>query len=198
MTLTSTRTRFAPPLNVGRCSCGAGGVCASSAATHVSPAATDVMLASAGFNRTRVSLSQPAAPKPPHDPRAKAASNVERGDDRRMVAGSHVALHDTASDALEHRAAGEHVIQPPPDIALAHVPPGGPPREHLVVLRLELATGIDEPAGENALEHRAFFRQLPDRARLPLLRVHVDVGAGDIDIPADQQGRAVREDGGHV
>src|SRR2546423_14241372 len=100
MTLTSTRTRFAPVRNVGRCSCGGGveGACARSATTHVRAAAASVRLASA---------SNAALATPFTIDRCEGASHVECGQDRRMIARSDIALHDTAADAVEHRTAGE-------------------------------------------------------------------------------------------
>jgi hypothetical protein len=57
----------------------------------------------------------------------------------------------------------------------------------LVVVGLERAADVDEPAADDPLEQRALLGQLADRARLALLRVHVHVGARDVQVAADDQ-----------
>ena len=52
----------------------------------------------------------------------------------------------------------------------AHVAPRRPPGEEAVVVGIERAADVDEPAADDALEQRPLFRQLADRARLPFLR----------------------------
>ena len=67
-------------------------------------------------------------------------------------------------------AAGEHVVEPPADVALAHVPPGRPPGEERVVVGVQLAPDVVQPAlVEHALEQRPLVRALADRALVALL-----------------------------
>ena len=46
------------------------------------------------------------------------------------------------------------------------------------------------PSSSTRGERLALDRQLPDRPRLALLRVHVDVGARDVEVAAEQHRRA--------
>ena len=82
------------------------------------------------------------------------------------------------------RLAGEHVVEPPADVALAHVAPRRPPREQAVVVGIERAADVDQAAAEDPLDQRALLRQLADRARLALLRMHVALGARDVHVAA--------------
>ena len=112
---------------------------------------------------------------------------IEGGDHRRVVAGADVLLHRARDGARREAGAGEHVVEPPADVALPHVPPGRPPREQAVVVRIERAADVDEAAADDPLEQRALLRQLADRARLSLLRVHVALGARDIQVAAEDE-----------
>ncbi len=101
-----------------------------------------------------------------------------------MVARAEFALNDAALDTGEDRFAGQDVVQPPADVARLHVAPRGPPREHLIVPRFQGAARVHESVRDDPLEQGALFRELSDRARLSFLRVHVDLGARDVQVPA--------------
>ena len=49
---------------------------------------------------------------------------------------------------------------------------------------IERAADVHEPAADDPLEQRALLRQLADRARLALLRMHVALGARDVQVAA--------------
>ena len=42
--------------------------------------------------------------------------------------------------------AGQHVVDAPADVALAHVPPRRPPREHVLAVGIERASHVDQPS----------------------------------------------------
>src|SRR5947207_13047593 len=114
-----------------------------------------------------------------------AAANrlyTERGDDRRVVARPDVLLHRTGRGAGRERLAREDVVEAPADVPLPHIAPRRPPGEQTVVVGIQRAPDVDQTAAQNALDHRALFRQLADGARLSVLRVHVAGRAGDIQI----------------
>ena len=67
---------------------------------------------------------------------------------------------------------------------------GRPPREHLIVVRIERPADVDEAVADDPLELRALLRELADRARLALLRVDVHVRARDVQIAADDEAAA--------
>ena len=46
---------------------------------------------------------------------------------------------------------------------------------------------VHEPMADDALEQRTFVGPLADDVRLPLLGMHVHVGAGDIEIAAEDE-----------
>src|SRR5947209_20045651 len=90
-----------------------------------------------------------------------------------MVARPHILLHRTRRRASGERFGREHVIEPPPDVALAHVAPRRTPCEEPIVVGIERAADVDETPAEDSLDDRAFIGALADRARLALLAVHV-------------------------
>ena len=102
-----------------------------------------------------------------------------------LVPTSRWTTQDVARAASDVR--GEHVVEPPADIPLLHVAPRRPPREQVGVVGLELAVHVDEAAAEDPLDQRALFRKLSDRARLPLLRMHVHVGPRDVQVAAQDE-----------
>src|SRR5262245_66177881 len=57
----------------------------------------------------------------------RRASLRKRRDDRGVVAGADVGGDGTGDRRGGKRAAGEHVVDAPADVALAEVPPGCPP-----------------------------------------------------------------------
>src|SRR5437764_1276271 len=66
-----------------------------------------------------------------------------------MVARPHILLHRTRRRASGERFGREHVIEPPPDVALAHVAPRRPPCEEPIVVGIERAADVDETAAED-------------------------------------------------
>ena len=54
---------------------------------------------------------------------------------------------------------------PPTDIALAQLAPGRPPGEKVVIVRVERAADVDEPARQDALEDFSFLGALSDQRR---------------------------------
>ena len=56
-----------------------------------------------------------------------------------------------------------------------------------VVVGIERAADVDEAVADDALEQRALLRQLADRRRLALLRMHVHVRARDVEVAAQDQ-----------
>src|SRR5262245_8429090 len=97
----------------------------------------------------------------------------KRRDDGRVVARSDLLQHGARGRACGERLADERVVEPPPDVARAHVAPRRPPREQAVVVRIDLPPEIHEAMAQDTLDHRALFGKLADRARLALLRVDV-------------------------
>src|SRR5262245_48115867 len=55
------------------------------------------------------------------------ALDTERGDHGTMIARAEFPLDRRRRAAVVESPAGQHVIQPPADITLLHVPPRGPP-----------------------------------------------------------------------
>ena len=72
----------------------------------------------------------------------------------------------------------------------AHVAPRRPPGEQPVVVGIERAADVDQAAADDPLDQRALLRELADRARLSLFRVHVAVGARDVQVAAETSGCA--------
>jgi len=93
--------------------------------------------------------------------------------------------------------AGEDVVEPPADIALLHIAPRRPPGEERIVARFEGALRVHQTVADDPLEERPFLRELPDRARLALLRVDVDLGARDVEVAA-QDCAAQNDFGAHT
>ena len=58
--------------------------------------------------------------------------------------------------------ARQHVVQPPADVALLHVPPRRPPGEQVGVVGFDAAVHVDEAAADDALDERALLRKLAD------------------------------------
>jgi hypothetical protein len=108
-------------------------------------------------------------------------------------------LRRTRDRARGQRFARQHVVQPPADVALLHVPPRGPPAEVLIVVRIEHAPDVDEPSfAEQSLEQFPLLGELSDRARLALLRMHVHVAAGDVHVAAQHEIQAARAQPGRI
>src|SRR4028118_2131079 len=65
--------------------------------------------------------------------------------------------------------AGEDVVDPPADVALAHVAPRRPPGEQAVVVRLERTADVDQPLSQDLVEEVPLVRALADDAGPALL-----------------------------
>src|SRR6266542_6926635 len=104
-----------------------------------------------------------------------------------MIAGADVGLDDAARRARGDRLRREDVVDPPADIALAHVAPWRPPREKALVGGIERATDVDEMAAEELVEQLALLGALPDDPRLSLLRVDVDFDTRYVQVAADHE-----------
>src|SRR6266568_1036840 len=118
--------------------------------------------------------------------------SVELGHHRRVIARPIVREHRAAADASGEVRSGEDVVDPPPDVPLAQVPPRRPVREEAVVRRIHRPPDVHEAVADEALEERALVRALADRALLPFLRVHVQVGPRDVEVARDDEGPARR------
>src|SRR5258708_37728398 len=103
-----------------------------------------------------------------------------------VVARAELALHDAARGARRDRFGSKHVVQPPADVALAHLAPGRPPGEQALVVRVEHALHVDQVLAEQLLEERAFLGQLAADV-FALGRADVARGAGDVDVAAEAQ-----------
>src|SRR5688500_18347900 len=139
-----------------------------------------------------------SSPHPSAPPASAAASTNQAplrmpamlsqlGDHRGMVARPDLAAHLTALDRLGEPGARADVVEEPPDVALAHLAPRRPPREEPVVVGMERAAEIDLALGEECLEHHALRGRLSDLGRHEQLRVHVALGAGDVEIAAVEE-----------
>ena len=82
---------------------------------------------------------------------------------------------------------GQHVVDAPADVALLQVAPRRPPGEELVVVRIERPAHVHQVARDEVLERVALVATRADLIGLALLRVHVALVAGDVEVPADQQ-----------
>src|SRR3954464_4507564 len=104
-----------------------------------------------------------------------------------MVAGPEVRQHLAALRRYRDRLGSEHVVQPPADVAPAHVAPRRPPREEPCIVQVEGAADVGQPGGEQRLEKLALLGTLADDAGLPLARMHVEVAARDVDVTAENE-----------
>src|SRR5436309_10501865 len=82
----------------------------------------------------------------------------------RVVARAYVLLHRARRRPRGERRAREHVVEPPADVPLPHVAPWRPPREQRVVVGIERAPEVHKAPRQDALDERALFRKLADRA----------------------------------
>src|SRR5688500_3371764 len=103
---------------------------------------------------------------------------------RRVVAGADLRQHLAGCSARRDRRGGEHVVEAPADVALAHVAPGRPPREHIRVVRIQLAANVDQIFKQRC-KQLALLSRLADDSRLALARMHVHFGPRDVDVTAE-------------
>src|SRR3954466_7505488 len=101
-----------------------------------------------------------------------------------MIARAKLAIDGAFSRALRQSNACQHVVQSPADVALPHVAPGRPPGKKIVVVRVERAADINEPAAENAFEQLSFVGTLAYQHSVALFWVYVAFRACDIEIAA--------------
>src|SRR5436190_24339902 len=104
-----------------------------------------------------------------------------------MVAGPEVRQHLAALRPRRDRLRCEHVVQPPADVAPAHVAPRRPPGEEPGVFGVEGAADVAEAGSKQRLEELALLGALADDAGLALARVHVEVAARNVDVAADHE-----------
>src|SRR4029077_1466905 len=115
---------------------------------------------------------------------------IKNRNHRRMIAGSHLAIDRALRRCCRQRFTGHDVIETPADIALAHFSPWRPPREKILVVRIEGAPDINKTLRQDALEHFPFLRPLADERRVALLGMDVTLGARDVDVTAENHSRA--------
>src|SRR5688572_4952577 len=104
-----------------------------------------------------------------------------------MVARAEVALHDARLRAFGHAGRGKDVVEAPSDVALAHVAPRRPPGEEAGVVRVELAPDIDEVLAQQFCKQLTLFAPLSHELRVALARMHVDLGARDVHVAAQDE-----------
>src|SRR5207302_2727054 len=102
----------------------------------------------------------------------------------------HLAVRRAGGRALSERLAGENVVEAPADVPLPQISPRRPPREVVLVVGVKLSRDIDKSLTEDGFNELALFGTLTDDVGLALFRMHVHVGARDIDVSADHQTRA--------
>ena len=109
-----------------------------------------------------------------------------------MVARSNLTVDRTLRRFRSQRFTRHNVIEPPTDIALAHVAPGCPPGEKILVIGVQSAPYIYESLRQNALEYLSLLRPLSHDRRITLLRVNVTLGASNIDVSTQDEPTAAR------
>src|SRR5262245_21523439 len=107
-----------------------------------------------------------------------------------MVARSNLTVDRTLRCLRRQRFTRHDVIEPPTDVALAQVAPGCPPGKKILVIGVQRAPDIYQSLPQNALEYLSLFRPLSHEHWIALLRVNVTLGAGDIDVPTENQSSA--------
>src|SRR5262245_64187800 len=90
----------------------------------------------------------------------------EDRENRRVVAGSDIALHRTCRRAGGQCRARKDVIEAPADVALAKVAPGSPPCEQSVVVRIESASDVHQTMVDDALQQSTLLGKLSNRGGL--------------------------------
>src|SRR5262245_8689168 len=116
--------------------------------------------------------------------------HVEHRHYRRMVARSNLTVDHTLSRLRSQRFTRHNVIEPPTDIALAHVAPGCPPGEKILIIGVQRAPHIYESLRQNALEYLSLLWPLSHDCRIALLRVNIPLGSGNIDVSTDNESSA--------
>src|SRR6266699_3603797 len=81
-------------------------------------------------------------------------------DDRCVVAGPDVRLHDTARRPGGDDRRDEEIIETPADVARAQIAPRRPPGEQILIVRIELAAHVHELGAEQGLEQSALLGAL--------------------------------------
>ena len=84
-------------------------------------------------------------------------SQIKVTDDRRVIARAGLPLNCATAHTLEKAFTREQVVEAPANVALAHVAPGRPPREHLIVLRFERPSDVHQAIADDSFELRAFL-----------------------------------------
>ncbi len=107
-----------------------------------------------------------------------------------MIASAHLAIGGAPDGFSCQGFARQDVIDAPTDVALAQLAPGRPPGEKIIIVRVERAADIDEPARQDALEDFSFLGALSHHGGIALFRVHVAFAARDIDVAAQNDAQA--------
>ena len=94
----------------------------------------------------------------------------ERRHHRCVVARPDLAVGRARHGPRRKRFTGQHIVEPPSDVALPKIAPWSPPGEVVLVVRVELATDVDYPLEERDLLEAMIAGAVADDARLPLLR----------------------------
>src|SRR5687768_16782260 len=103
------------------------------------------------------------------------------------VAGAKLALSDAGLRARGDGLAGQAEVDSPAAVAGAEVRAGCRPGVEALVVGLDLPVHVDEAAPDDPFLQRPFVGALADHVRLPLPRVDVHVGAGDVHVAAQYQ-----------
>src|SRR6266853_3715372 len=86
-----------------------------------------------------------------------------------VIAAAELAETGKCGSLFRQLGAGEHVVDAPPDVALALVAPGRPPGEEAIVVGRELAAQVDQALREDLAEQLALERRGPDLVQLAQL-----------------------------
>src|SRR5437763_1455468 len=101
-----------------------------------------------------------------------------------MIARADVAQDGATFDAWSDRRRGEDVIDPPSDVALAHVAPRRPPGEQVLFVGRQRAADVDQMLTKQLCEELALLRSLADDIGFAFARMYIDVVARDVDVAA--------------
>src|SRR3970282_2537591 len=107
-----------------------------------------------------------------------------------MIAGSAFAVGRAPGGFRRQWFARQDVVEAPTDIALAQLAPGCPPREQIVVVRIERPADVDEALCQDTGKRFSFLRPLADQVRIALLWMNIPFGARDIDVAAQDHAPA--------
>src|SRR5271170_7451967 len=94
---------------------------------------------------------------------------------------------DSGLGAAQGRAR-QDVVDPPPDVPLAGLPPVRPPREHSIILWIQCASDVDQPTRFDCRPEEApLVLSLTDGVGLALAGVDVPVVESDVHVAAEDK-----------